>query len=311
MFALGDLKGAKYKKLFDDLLSAIKNKPNIPDQSLMEIIKKAGIDEKIMETAGWFMRYSERIGRRKAWLTAYIKAKEAFGVGEGTNLEFDDPIIIQMANKTVENTQFLYNSASRPAFTATSMGKVYSRFQIFGYNSLKWRKNLTKLAMEQGFKPYTESYKKLQRLVTADMFMLTMASLLPMTIFDSVLAPPMNYVTNFNQFLFGNDDEKKKAFFGVLPYPANLLQPILPPSSRYISSLIALGMGNWDLLGMQVSGMYPFGRLGKQVGTSIGDPSQLPQQITGIPLMKLGQMFKQSAKRRDMDDELGIEANNH
>ena len=182
---------------------------------------------------------------------------------------------------------------------------MYSRFQIFGFNSIRYRKNVLKLALDDGMKPYTESFKKFQRLVTADSFMLVMAALLPFSIFDTVTPPPLNYVNGFTSFLFGNDDEKKKAFFGVLPYPMNVLQPIIPVGSRPLTALIALGMGNTDTFNNMAITMFPFGRLGKSLVRMSADPSVTVEEMTGFPLKKISMIVKKSIKDDANDNILG------
>jgi hypothetical protein len=91
-----------------------------------------------------------------------------------------------MANKTVQNTQFLYNSANKPQFMSTSLGKVYSRFQTYSFNSLRWRKHILQEASYRGFKPGSEEMNRLNRVMTADMFMLVMGSLFPLSLFDNI-----------------------------------------------------------------------------------------------------------------------------
>ena len=304
MFSLSNYKDQKFQDFFVDLLSAVKKNQLNDDTSFFQIAKKHGIANEIAEKAGWFMRKGERYARRKAWLSAYINAKESFEVTK-KDFDYKDPIIIQIANKSVENSQFIFNSASRPAFMATSLGKIFSRFQVHAFNNIKFRKNITDMALDQGMKPYTKEYQRFQRMVTIDTFMVIMASMIPMSIFATSVASPYQQILPMTEFLFGDDKKKRKAFYSVLPYPANILQPLLPVSSRYFTSFMALAMGNYDGFNSMLATMIPFGRLTKQINRSITNPMTAPDELLGVPLQKMGTLFSQIQKDDDRENQLG------
>ena len=320
MFALSDYKGQEFSKMFSIAKDIIKDNPEISDKNLIEKMKvqvealrknnelvnvtKDKISN-FLSKAGWFMRYSERKTRLKAWLTAYVNGVKTL-MPTTHSFAYDDPILIQFANKSVENSQFIYNSATRPAFAATTMGKVFARFQIFTFNSIKFRKNMIKLAAEQGYRPYTPEYKRLQRFITADVFVLSLASMLPFSIFETSLPQPYGIISNMNQFLFGNDDEKRKAFYGVLPYPANLTQIVVPPAFRIPQMFLGVALGNWNYVDSTVWTLFPFGRLIHDSYKTIVDPSKLVENFSGLPIHRLNQVFKKTQKEDQSNEDLNI-----
>ena len=213
-----------------------------------------------------------------------LESKEVF---DATPLTFDwnDPWLIEMANKGVRATQFLYDDAARPQFARTNLGKIFTRFQLFAMNSIAWRRDILGSAVNSGWNKDTEEYKRFQRLATADLFVMSLASLLPYSIFNSAMPPPFNYLEGSVQFLFGDREERAKAFYGVLPYPANIVQPVLPPSSRVITSTLAMLMtGDIErYLDYHLWTFFPFGRFANDTRRSLQNPYLFFERSLGIP----------------------------
>lgn len=296
VFALGNYKEQGIANAMKEALSAIKDK-NLSDLQLKSIFKKHGVADDIFEKSAWFMRKSERIARRKAWLAGYLKAREVFNAS-GDAFDWNDPIFINFANKVVANTQFIYNAANRPEFMATSIGKILTRFQAYTFNSLKWRKNIFKEAASRGFREHTPEYERFRRLMTADLFMISLATLFPISLFEYGIPTPLNQFNDMIDFLFGDEEKKKKAFFGVLPYPANIVQPVLPPSFRYLSSVISLASGDNEALARTAWTLFPFGRFARSTYRTIQSPLRVVENFTAFPLARVHKYFTEDPESR-------------
>jgi hypothetical protein len=288
------------KRFMEKAISYIKKDKNLNDKSLMELAKEEGLTEEFVNTGAYFMRKSERMGRRRAWIAHYLKAREVL---EASNYSYDwdDPWLISLANKGVNATQFLYNSSNRPAFTRSSLGKVFTRFQLFAYNSIMWRKDIVKHAAESGWDYNSPEYQKFQRMATADLFVMTLATLLPASLFNAAMPPPYNYLKDFTSFLFGDKEEQEKAFFGILPYPANIVQPILPPASRYFTATFSsLMSGDWDkFTGYHIWSWMPFGRVMNDARRGLDNPAMFMERNFGIPVITLATGMSKAKKNSE------------
>lgn len=255
-----------------------------------EIAKKHGVDQMVFEGAGMFMRKSEIWNRNRAWWSGYMKAREIM-FADGETWAPDDPWLIDMANRTVEASQFLYHTASRPMFMQTSVGKVLHRFQLYAYRSIEFRNALNQQAKEEGYEVNSDSYKRMARMAVCDMFMLSMAGIYGSSLFSSNLAEPLQTFSNMAQYLFGKKEERENAFYGALPYPMNIVQPLTPSISRYGTNIAgALITGEWDkFANYQVWTMFPFGRQAGMVAKTVKKPSMVLENFVGIPVHKWDQ----------------------
>lgn len=257
------------------------------------IAKRHGLGERVFEKAAWFMKVTEVQNRKRAWLTGYLRAREIFDANK-MSYAADDPWLIQFANRTVEATQFLYNSAARPMFAATNVGKIFTRFQLYSYNSLAFRSNINKMAAMNGYRPDSEEFKRMERMVLADMFVMALAGLFPSSMFDATLAEPWKTLQTLSEWMFGNDEQRKRAFFGTLPWPVAPLQAISPPSSRILYPVFnALLTGDWEKWATQTSWtLFPFGRLAKDTVKTLNNPAMIVENYTGIPVHRIGAKTK-------------------
>ena len=123
----------------------------------------------MLEAGGFFMKSSERINRKNAFIAHALQAVRGFGK-QGREMTLNDPYVFQQAMKGIEMTQFLYQNAFRPPFMATTTGKVLNRFKLFAFNSVRIRKEFFRQAKMQGLKPNTEEYKRFQDTFLIDTF---------------------------------------------------------------------------------------------------------------------------------------------
>ena len=73
--------------------------------------------------------------------------------------------------------------------------------------------------------------------------------------------------------MFGNEKEKRRAFFGTYPYYIAPLQIATPPVARIPMSIFSTTLnGDWDrFMDYNVHTMYPFGRLVRSLDKTIYD----------------------------------------
>ena len=277
----------KYSQMVDKVFDYFKSGEKYSEKSMRELFKESGISDALMNTAGWFMKESEVRLRSRAWMAHYLNARQTLDA-TGFVLQQDHPWLIQWANKGVEATQFLYNNANRAPFARTHLGKVFSRFQLWAWNSLGFRRNVMAQAHEAGWEEGSAEFKRLQRLITADVFIFALAKAFAMSTFDNTLPPPLSYLADFGQFFFGEEEEKRRAFYGVLPYPANVIGVTAPPITRIPFGVItALSDGSLDEMSHRVTSWIPFGRVGSSAARTVKSPERLLQNFTGFPLDKI------------------------
>jgi hypothetical protein len=159
----------------------------------------------------------------------YLQAREKFG---NLTPEFDNQTLIEMAKKGVKATQFLYSAPYRPAFANSQLGKVMTRFQIWAWNSVRFRRQIVEQAHIYGWKEGTQQFEAFKRLAIADMFMLGLSNIFMYSIFENALPAPWNWFQDTADLMFGDDKERERAFFGAYPYPFQPLQIITPPALR-------------------------------------------------------------------------------
>ena len=136
--------------------------------------------------------------------------------------------------------------------------------------------------------------------MTADMFMLAMATILPASIFENNLAPPFNYFQDLADYFFGDNEDRERAFYGVLPFPANILQPVAPPSTRILFEGIKLmSTGKFDQFGNRAWSFFPFGRLGQSAYRTYRSPITAVDNFTSLPLTRIHKLMTKEEKKKD------------
>ena len=275
----------RVKAALNEAMDVVLKDPKIEDKNLFRIAKKHGLTESAFKKAAWFMQATERRIRRNSFLMHYINAMEQM---DGM---VDDPLtnpyLISMAKKGVAATQFMYGNAFRPMFAATSLGKVMNRFQTYSWNSVRFRKNIISEAKRLGFRQGTQEFDRYKRMVTADMIGIALANVFAYSIFDTALPAPLNWLQDFADLMFGDEKERDRAFFGVLPGAAAPLQLFIPPAGRLIAPTIsAMITDDYSRLGSyHIWTAFPFGRLGKTMVDVGKQPISAVDKLTGIPII--------------------------
>ena len=280
------------QQFIKNAIAKIKRDPNFSDESFLQLARKHGITDRAFAAASSFMRVPERILRRDSFMAHYLQAKELFG---GAIRDFDSPFLINYAKKGVKGTQFLYSAPFRPMFTNSTLGRVFSRFQLWSWNSVRFRNDVIRRAKIAGFREGTPEFESFQRLAQADLFMLGLSNLFMYSLFESSLPAPWNWFQDTADWLMGDEKERDRAFFGS---PLGPIQAVTPPSFRLLPPMF-----KWMVSGdsSRLTDYYlwtipPFGRLVRDVvgpGGIIENPFYTVTKFTGLPLMQAGQLIKQ------------------
>ena len=124
-----------------------------------------------------------------------------------------------------------------------------------------------------------------------DMFVLALANVFAYSLFDSALPAPYNWLKDTSEWIFGDENERNKAFFGTWPSAVAPLQMITPPIMRLpVSGLRAFLDNDYEkLANYHIYTMMPFGRMIRDVsplakGNLIENPSRLLEKLLGFPL---------------------------
>ena len=287
------------KELIDNMK---KNNWESDKATVMEMAQRHGYSTKVMEAAGWFMKVTEARLRRRSFFAHYLNAMDVLETNK-VKFKRDDPWLIRFAMEGVKGTQFIYNNANRPLFSTSNFGRVFSRFQIWTWNSIRFRKDIYKQAKAMGFSPHSKEFDRYKRMVMADMFMFSLASMFPATIFENNMPAPWAQLQDLSAVMFGSERERERAFFGTLPPELSWIQAVSPPSARYIMQPIGNMMkGDWSRFSSyQVWTWFPFGRLARSVVGPNGvleNPMSAINTLTGLPQFQLSQIVKENRKEK-------------
>jgi hypothetical protein len=285
-----------------DFMAELAQKFNSTDpierKEIRTLGKKYGVMDKVYDTASKFMSVPERVLRRDAFMAHYVKAWERFG---GAIKDPNHPILIEMAKKGVKATQFLYNAPNRPMFARSALGKIMSRFQLFAWNSVRFRNAVLKEAKLRGFKPGAET-DRFARMMQIDLFVYALGSMFMYSLFDNALPPPWNWFQDSANWLFGDEKERNKAFFGELPVEIAPLKMVMPPIARIpVTSLQQWVRDDYSkFTDLTVWTMFPFGRMVRDVakpGSGLMDnPTFFMEKFAGMPLHAVGRRKKEQKK---------------
>ena len=201
----------------------------------------------------------------------------------------DHPWLIEMANRGVSASQFIYNNANRAAFSRSSMGKIFARFQIWGWKSIKLRREIFAKANEAGYKPGSEDFERLKRIMMADLFVVGLAKMFPFSLFESSTPPPLQWFVEASDWAFGDKEDRETAFFGI--GPVNI---IAPPASRPLQDVYRLMMhDDWDRFWDYHFYTYiPFGLLGRDVIRTVQSPSMIAERLGGVPFKSMENIMR-------------------
>ena len=282
-----ELQSVNTKRFLKEVGRKLNKDGEIEPKSFKELAKEYKITEPIFKTAAKFMSKPEMTLRKDAFMTHYIKAWERFG---GAITQFDHPFLIEMAKKGVKATQFLYSAPYRPGFARTALGKIMTRFQLWSWNAARFRNDVIREARIRGYREGTPEYQKFKRTMQIDLLVYALGSVFTMSLFDLAIPAPLNHFKETSEWIFGDEKERQRAFWGTYPTAIAPLQMITPPIARAPMSILkTLTDDNYDkFLDYHIYTMFPFGRIVRDIapfakGNIIDNPYRTVEKFTGIP----------------------------
>ena len=284
-----EIRQGRNREFIEDVAKKMAKTPDMSNITLKEIAKQYGVKDKIVQFAAKFMTVPEKMIRRDAFMSHYIQAWERYG---GAIKDPKHPFLVEQAKKGVQATQFLYSAPFRPAFARTALGKVMTRFQLWSWNSVRFRNDVYRQAKMYGLQPGSEAFDRYARTMQIDMFTFALANMFAYSLFETALPAPYNWMQDTADWIFGNEKERDRAFFGQWPKQLAPLQMVTPPILRLLpSSMRAMADDDWSKISKYyIWTMFPFGRMTRDlIGPQnlIENPIRIMEKTTGFPLLQL------------------------
>ena len=298
----------KTQKLYGNSKEVNKQLDEFTKKTVGEIYRKHRVDKLVMDKGAIFMSATEKHLRRRAFLAHYLKGREIYSDLEG-NIQVTDEFLVDLARKGVEGSQFIYHATYRPNFSNTAFGRVMTRFQPYAWNSIRRRKVAFEDAMAAEGHPNFESTKRFERQIANDMMTMALGTLFAYSIFEYALSPPMSWMKESAEFLFGDEETRKKAFFNQYPIQALApLQIVTPPISRFIlPPLNGIINGDWEAFTKYTLWTYfPGGRFARDFYKTVDNPKYAVEYQTGIPYNSMQwhlSRVKRQAEERESNNE--------
>ena len=316
-------KGAEAKNFFRDLNKKMKQKfiedPSLlnntnetvvryakeVDKTVLELSNIHGVSDAIVKHGALFMRHSEMLLRTHTAIAAYKKALNEMNVtGDpfGKDRIINRDFVWDYARMIVERSQFIYHATRRPHVANTPLGKMMTRFHPFTWNSLRRWHFAKKDADAARFVKDMEATKRLRRMTNIAVVQLGLASVFFSSLFEHALAPPFGWLEDIVQLLYGDDEEKRKAFYN--PYGVPALSPlavVTPPTARLPLGPIRAGItGDWDSYWQYtLPASVPFGRLGASAFKTLDNPVMFAENLFGLPIHRLQQRMTRESKQAE------------
>jgi hypothetical protein len=302
-----EFREGKGKAFANELVEMSKKKDfKVKDIDFGALSKRYGITDAVMKKAAKFMTLPEQMLRKDSFMAHYIKAYERFGGGISDPFH---PFLIEQAKKGVKATQFLYNAPYRPAFSRSAFGKMMTRFQLWSFNAVRFRNDARKAAQLYDFAPGSAASKRLERILALDMFVMALSGVFMYSMFEQTLPAPWNWMQDSAEWLFGDEKERDRAFFGMYPTAIAPLQMITPPIARLpISAIRQFAEDDYTKLAdYYIWTMFPFGRIARDLlhpeSGIINNPMRIPEKVAGFPLTGLA---IQASKIKKSEEETPV-----
>ena len=296
-----DSKGNNYLNMSDKEAEALRAR------TMSEAVKELGVIDGITDAGSFFMRKSEMILRTRTAIASIINTRNILGKDIVKDMAFNDPIVLNIARQSVKASQFVYHATQRPNFSNTNLGRIMTRFHPYAWNSIGRRIDIYSDGVNQKTWNNQVKKKRANNQFTADVFALAMANIFASSIFEYALSPPMSWMQDTAQLIFGDEEMRDRAFFSQYPHP--VLAPlaiVTPPISRFVlPPLTAFINGNYDTFwNYQFHTYFPFGRLGKDMVRTIKSPAMAPDFLTGLPLHKVHSYARDYFNSEELEDIL-------
>jgi len=186
---------------------------------------------------------------------------------------------------------FMNSAPFRPGSALTARGMIISRFQLWAWNAVRCRGDIIDQAAIYGYREGTPEFSRFKRMMTIDMLSLAFANVFAYSLFDAGLPAPYNWLQDTADWLYGNEKERDRAFFGAWPSGLAPLQMVTPPIFRLGPATFKGWIDDdWSkLLDYHIYTAFPFGRIGRDIvgpGNIIENPIRTVEKVTGLPYLK-------------------------
>ena len=297
------------KEFAKDFNKLLRKNPDPNKETIMELARRHGITEKVLEIGAFPMQASERWLRANAFLSHMLQMRDSFN-GMAGQLDMNSEAVIKHALKGVEATQFVYHSVGRSAFMRTATGKVLTRFKNYVQNQIGFQREIYRQAKLYGFKPGTKAYDEFKRLFIINAMLMALGSAYAYSLFDVATPPPFDWMVETSELLWGDKKERERAFFGTYPRAVAPLQIITPPIARVPQSLVMLLNGDWERFAdYQAWTLFPFGRFARSVDKTFNEPygttfGRGMQQFFRIPTDKFQRDYDRAQLQKMRKDHI-------
>ena len=188
-------------------------------------------------------------------------------------------------------------------FAQTSLGKVMSRFQLWSWNSVRFRNDVDRMAQRYGYAEGTPAYERMRRTMQIDLFALSLSSVFMYSLFESALPAPWNWFQDTAEWLFGDEKERDRTFFGAWPSAVAPLQMVTPLFARPLPNIFkGLVDEDWSKLSeYTIWTMFPMGRIARDIAgpnNLLENPIRGVEKLTGLPYL---QFHRQVVEQRDKE----------
>ena len=119
---------------------------------------------------------------------------------------------------------------------------------------------------------------------------MALGSVFMYSLFGQTIPAPYNWLQDTAEWIFGDEEERNRAFFGTYPGKLAPLQMVTPPLARIpISVIREFAEDDYTKLAdYYVWTMMPFGRMLRDVAhpeqSILKNPMRIPEKVFGIPL---------------------------
>ena len=116
----------------------------------------------------------------------------------------------------------------------------------------------------------------------------------------------MNWFQDTADWLFGNERERDRAFFGQWPTAVAPLQMITPPGLRLVPATFTAMVNNdySRLADYYIWTMFPFGRIARDMKGIVENPMRTIEKTTGIPYQQFAREATQYRVKDEEEEEL-------
>ena len=291
-----EVKSQGKQEFMNDVIKNMSAEGKIGRRDLSDLMDKHKLSKSMMQVAANFMSKPEMMLRRQSFMAHFVRAWERF---DGAIENVDHPFLIEQAKKGVQATQFLYSAPYRPAFARTALGKIMTRFQLWQWNAVRFRNDVTREAKIFGLAEGTPAFEKFKRTLQLDLLVFALGNVFMYSIFETALPAPWSWLQDTADWIFGNDRERDRAFMGTWPKSVAPLQVVTPPIFRLplagVDSFIA---DDWNRFSnYHIYTMAPFGRIIKDFSpwaknNLLENPMMLMDKFAGFPLYGISKMAK-------------------